>query len=260
MKKIFTLFAAGTLILAGCSSDDDNSVTPIPDDKDKPASPILSLNLNSSEISYNAEGYWSKYDINENLHLDGFRLNHYLTVWNTVEGFILSKNQDVTFHDPMYTHPYTVVGGGGVNGLGSPYIVATWATNEDPQNPSLTINRNNFEEFSPKTIIVNNTTYAYYTMKDGNDFCHAFRAGDWFKLTIHGIDSEGEEKCIDFMLADCTSTNHPEAEIVSSWTTVDLTPLGKVKKIYFTLSSSDSGQWGMNTPGYFAIGGFTYTL
>jgi hypothetical protein len=68
-------------------------------------------------------------------------------------------------------------------------------------------------------------------------------------LTITGKDEAGAETdSVDFMLADGT-------EIVDSWTWVDLSSLGEVKSIVFSLSSSDTGPFGMNTPSYFAIDG-----
>lgn len=260
MKKIITILTATALIFGGCSSDDDEPTPVVPDKEETPGETLYTLNLESPDITYDSEGYWSKYLLNENLHLDGFRFTHYLTDFGTVEGYIVSKNQDVTHYEDMYTHPYTVVGGGGMNGIGSPYLVASYSIDSSFAKESLVINRNNFENFCPKYIALNNTTYGYYTMRYGNAFCRAFAAGDWFKLTIHGVTSTGEERSVDFMLADCTSPNHPESEIVSSWTMVDLSSLGKVQSIYFTMSSSDSGQWGMNTPGYFAIGAFGYTM
>lgn len=258
MKKFLYLSLIAFMALGACSKNDDPEPAPVPTPDPEPTEKITTVNFDSPEIEYDKDGYWKKYLVNENLHLYGFRFNHYITEYGTVEGFVVSKNEDTGIYEPMYTHPYTVVGGGGVNGVGSPYIVATWSTMENPQSPSLLINRNNFETFKPKQIVVNNTTYAYYTMRDGNDFCRKFTAGDWFKLTIHGKTTSGEEKSVDFLLADCTSVNHPEAEIVTQWTAVDLSSLGEVSSIYFTLSSSDSGEWGMNTPGYFAIGSFTW--
>ncbi len=258
MKKIFYTFAFLALALVSCDKDDDDLLPdPTPDN---PFTEITTMYFNSPELKFNADGYWADYRRNENLHLYGFRFNHYLTVYDTVEGFIVSKNQDTREFDPMYEHPYTVMGGGGVNGVGTPYLVATYATNENPSNPSLRITNNNFMPFAPQSITVNNTTYVYYTLRDGNAFSKKFEAGDWFKLTIHGVQPNGEEKTVDFMLANCTSSNHPEAEIVTKWTKVDLTPLGKVQSLYFTLSSSDNSEWGMNTPGYFAMGSFSYIM
>ena len=41
--------------------------------------------------------------------------------------------------------------------------------------------------------------------------------------------------------------------IVDDWTWVDLTGLGPIVGLEFTMSSSDVGEFGMNTPSYFAM-------
>ncbi|MBT3193431.1 MAG: DUF4465 domain-containing protein, partial [Verrucomicrobia bacterium] len=54
-----------------------------------------------------------------------------------------------------------------------------------------------------------------------------------------------------------------EDYIVGEWTWVDLTSFGPaVKSLHFSLSSSDNGAWGMNTPAYYAIDDlqFIYTF
>ena len=51
---------------------------------------------------------------------------------------------------------------------------------------------------------------------------------------------------VDFDLAN-------GANVVDSWELVDLSTLGTVYGLSFGLSSSDNGDWGMNTPAYFAM-------
>ncbi|MBO4549163.1 MAG: DUF4465 domain-containing protein, partial [Bacteroidaceae bacterium] len=46
------------------------------------------------------------------------------------------------------------------------------------------------------------------------------------------------------------------AYIINDWRYVDLSGLGAVAKLGFELSSSDTGEWGMNTPGYFCFDDF----
>jgi hypothetical protein len=43
---------------------------------------------------------------------------------------------------------------------------------------------------------------------------------------------------------------------IDKWTYVDLTEFGKVDAIFFTLTSSDNGDYGMNTPAYFCMDNF----
>lgn len=100
---------------------------------------------------------------------------------------------------------------------------------------------------------VTNAASAYKSMLNGDDYAKKFEAGDWFKVTFIGKDATGAETgCVDFYLADFRQ----EAYIVNDWQWVDLSSLGKVARIDFDMSSSDSGQWGMNTPAYFCLDNF----
>jgi len=107
-----------------------------------------------------------------------------------------------------------------------------------------------------------NTTYAYLSMLNGDFFATQFgdtsnTAGgeDWFLLTIYGInDTLGHTPdSINFYLADFRFADSTQDYIIDQWTWVDLSSLGTVYGIEFTLSSSDVGQYGMNTPAYFAM-------
>ncbi|HDM77155.1 MAG TPA: DUF4465 domain-containing protein, partial [Deltaproteobacteria bacterium] len=104
-----------------------------------------------------------------------------------------------------------------------------------------------------------NTTYAYLSMRDGDAFAKKFGGDsgsdpDWFKLTITGIGESGSKTGeVDFYLADYRFDDNSKDYIVDKWTWVDLSSLGEVVALQFALSSSDSGEWGMNTPAYFAM-------
>ncbi len=107
----------------------------------------------------------------------------------------------------------------------------------------------------PISIDITNTTYAYWAMREGDDFASQFADGDWFELTITGRDSDGEEVGeVVFALADFRD----DAELlVDYWTTVDLTGLAGARSLDFSLASSDTGDFGMNTPAYFAADNLT---
>jgi hypothetical protein len=101
-------------------------------------------------------------------------------------------------------------------------------------------------------VYVTNSTYAALSMLNGDGVCKKFSTGDWFKLTITGIDNTGTVKGTkEFYLADFRTPN--SGGVVTEWTKVDLTTLGAVQKLQFTLSSTDNGGWGMNTPAYFCL-------
>lgn len=77
---------------------------------------------------------------------------------------------------------------------------------------------------------------------------------DWFLLTITGKDASGADtNTVEFYLADYRFEDNSEDYIVDSWEYVDLSSLGVVKSLEFSLSSSDVGDFGINTPTYFAM-------
>ena len=103
---------------------------------------------------------------------------------------------------------------------------------------------------------ITNTAWAYISMSEGKD-AKKFEQGDWFKVTATGYDSDDNETgTVEFYLADFRSSNEAEHYIVNDWRYFDLSSLGKVKKVKFELSSTDNGDWGMNTPAYFAFDDF----
>lgn len=110
-----------------------------------------------------------------------------------------------------------------------------------------------------------NTAYAYFDMLSGSQFSKKFGGAsgddpDWFKLTITGLDAAGAPTgSVDFYLADYRFADNNLDYIVSDWQWVDLSSLGAVRSLAFTLSSSDTGSWGMNTPAYFAMDHLSYS-
>lgn len=102
-----------------------------------------------------------------------------------------------------------------------------------------------------KGFYVTNSTYAYLSMKNGDDFAKKFGEGDWFKLHVQGRDASGNNtQSVEVYLADFRSGKN---DILNTWQWVDLSGLGAVKSLHFDLSSTDNGDWGMNTPSYFCM-------
>ncbi len=108
-------------------------------------------------------------------------------------------------------------------------------------------------------IYVTNTTYTAVTMRDGGMFARKFGGTtgddeDWFLLTITGRDEADQiTGAVEFFLADFRFEDNAEDYIIDDWAEVDLSSLGTVKSIEFTFDSSDTGQFGINTPTYFAL-------
>ena len=96
-------------------------------------------------------------------------------------------------------------------------------------------------------FFINNTAYAVNSMTKGDDFAKKFGKDDWFRLTIsaslNGVAVNTQ------VVVDLAA----EGTYINEWTYVDLSEFGVIDALQFSLSSSDNGDYGMNTPAYFAI-------
>lgn len=110
-----------------------------------------------------------------------------------------------------------------------------------------------------KGLYVTNTTFAHDVMRDGNDFATTFGGAtgdspDFFKLTIKKYENGGLiTDSVEFYLADYRFEDNSKDYIVDTWEWVDLSSLQQADSLLFTLSSSDVGMNGINTPLFFAI-------
>lgn len=117
---------------------------------------------------------------------------------------------------------------------------------------------------SPISMRVANTTYAALSMLLGDSFAKKFGGPngtdpDFFRLIVTGYSSFDVQTRtgaplstgpVTFYLADYTGTTD---SLLSTWATVDLTGLAGARFLGFALESSDVGQFGTNTPTYFAL-------
>lgn len=85
---------------------------------------------------------------------------------------------------------------------------------------------------------------------------HPFTDGDWMKISIYGYDANMSEiGTVEFYLADYRDG---KTDIVKDWQYVSFEAFtGDVKFLNFEITSSDNGEWGMNTPSFVAVGGFS---
>ena len=108
-------------------------------------------------------------------------------------------------------------------------------------------------------LYITNSTYAYFSMRDGDAFAKRFGGEtgdepDFFRLTLRGyFQGTLTTDSVDFYLADFRFEDRAEDYIIDSWTYVDLSGLGPVDSLRCTLTSSDVGVFGMNTPAYFCV-------
>ena len=118
---------------------------------------------------------------------------------------------------------------------------------------------------------VTNSTYAYNSMRDGDTFAKKFgdttgtNSGlpqgsypDFFKLTVKSYQGgQLSNDSVEFYLADFRFTNDSLDYIVNTWEWVDCSIFQVFDSLKFSLSSSDNGAFGMNTPAFFCMDNLT---
>jgi hypothetical protein len=175
--------------------------------------------------------------------------NNYDSAWQSWDGFSYSNINDV--NTVGFDGQFNAITGIG-QGETSNYAICCVGFSS---LPVITLSGEN----AVYGLYVTNNNYAYYSMLNGDTYSKKFggKSGndkDWFKLTITGKDAKGNPTgTVDFYLADYRFDDNNLDYIVDTWEYIDLTKLGKVKTLEFNLSSSDTGIFGMNTPGYFAM-------
>lgn len=107
--------------------------------------------------------------------------------------------------------------------------------------------------FTPQSIALTNAAYAFTSMLKGDSYAKKFTEEDWFQLYIIGVKGGNPT---DTIIVDLAS----DGNIIFTWKQIDLSKLGEVDAIQFSMASSDAGQWGMNTPAYVCFDNFTSTV
>ncbi len=106
------------------------------------------------------------------------------------------------------------------------------------------------------SVYVANSTYTALAIINGNSFARAFADGDYLRLIITGLRNGQPTDTIIHYLADYRDGL---SYVQKDWAYIDLTPLGVVDSLSFNLQSTDTGDFGMNTPGYFAMDVLRFT-
>lgn len=164
--------------------------------------------------------------------------NNYSVDYYSWSGFAYTNSTSKEFKD--YTTDYNSVTGGGYDGS------ATFAVAYS--DGTITVSETGA---TVKGCYITNNTYAYNSMTNGDSFAKKFAAGDYFKVIFTADNGNKAE----FYLANMETDD--ASNIVSEWKWFDLSSLGSVKTISFSFESSDTGDYGINTPLYFCMDNLT---
>ncbi len=206
------------------------------------------------DVELSSQGYWIPEEADDYTQMlsHGWMFNSFYSEYYW--GGFTASNQSDTTQDGMDAQ-YTAVTGAGHN-TSSNYAVAytmgmpTTVTAADGLAHTVT------------GCYVTNNLWAYKSMRDGDSYSAPFGGSDgttpdYFVLHAIGKDMDNNTiDTLDFYLADYRFDNPEEDYIVDTWEWFDLSSLGEVASISFTLESSANNSWGMVTPAYFCMDDF----
>lgn len=162
----------------------------------------------------------------------------YATSWGGFSATTVTNETATT--STGYTEAYRSISGGAYEGNNYAVVYV------DSYNPD-TIS---FEAQTVKGFFITNTPYTVGAITT-NDFLPASRFNQTDYLTLNCIGLKNNV-AVDTIEVDLASNG----EYVVAWTYVDLSELGEIDALTFTMEGSDVGNYGLNTPSYFAMDNF----
>lgn len=163
------------------------------------------------------------------------------------EGFTLSKvSQDTA-------NVFGCVANGGLAGIGTPYVIgyySSWITESLGYSSNIILFD---QEYYPEHVYICQNSNTMEAITNGVFNAQSFTDSDTLSLIISGINNNLEEaKSITYYLAVDGNKNN-------DWVKVPLHTLGKTAGLSFRMTTTDIGQYGANTPLYFALDGLRVT-
>ena len=199
-------------------------------------------------IPLDSSGYYNGSDLKGGFWNGHFYFrSNYDSTWNSWSGFSVTNHGDTLKDD--YTNEFSSITGSAINGT------SNFAVCFAPGKIILE-KKSKLEGF-----YITNTTYTYRTILNGSQFSKKFGGvsgndSDWFRLKIYGYVGGMIQDSTEFYLADYRNLKGKKNYVINRWSWVDLSLLEAMDSLEFKLESSDTGQFGMNTPAYFAMDDF----
>lgn len=157
------------------------------------------------------------------------------------EGFTISRVDTDTMN------VFSCVAKGGVQGEGTPFAIGYYS---DYVSSTLGYASNMIlfnEVYYPEYVYICQNSNTLEAISNGLTPANKFTEKDSLVLTISGIDDEWHDtQQVVYFLALGREFNQ-------GWVKVDLSSIGATKGLSFRIRSTDVGQWGTNTPTYFAL-------
>ena len=247
MKKISLLMLLFTAFVFTACNDDDKKEIIVVNYNDK-LSTTESTFATTDGVLDNTNPYGGMYVYQFNDSKNAIQANHFYNDWGFGGGFTYSNTTDKT--TPGYMNLSAITAGGK---SGSVYLIS-----KTDEFTKATITNLKENDFVFKGAWVTNSTYAYLAVTAGEDGYMnetKFNDGDWFLLTATGHAASGTViGKAEIYLADYRSG---KTEALNTWKWFDWSGISNAAYITFEMTSSDNGEWGMNTPAYFCMDDIT---
>jgi len=159
------------------------------------------------------------------------------------DGFTVSKNTADTLNQ------FACVAKGGLKGTGTPFAIGYYSdyTTASLNMPNTMVTFSG--EFYPAEVYICQNAWTLQAITKGSGMARAFTDKDTLALTISGLDGTyATTRSVTYYLA-------VDGKYNTGWTRVDLSSIGKCFALGFTMTSTDKGEYGANTPTYFAMDG-----
>lgn len=220
--------------------------------------------LNGNPINYSqtyGEGYYDLTDVWDQTYNDAdscrhilvndgvFRLSHLPSEMSyggsSWEGFTLSTvSQDTAC-------VFGCVANGGLAGVRTPYVIgyySEWVSTLQGYSSNI-IDFNG--EYYPEYVYICQNSNTHKAIKQGEFNARPFTEQDTLALIIQTLDSTKNPTAttIYYLAIDGTCNE--------GWVKVPLTALDQTSCLSFSMTTTDIGDWGANTPLYFALDGLT---
>ena len=143
------------------------------------------------------------------------------------------------------------VANGGLNGVATPYIIgyySEWVSSSQGYSSNII----EFDQlYYPEYVYICQNSNTHKAIKQGEFNARPFTEQDTLALIIQTLDSTKNPTAttIYYLAIDGTCNE--------GWVKVPLTALGQTSCLSFSMTTTDIGDWGANTPLYFALDGLT---
>lgn len=253
-KTLFAMFAiAMAVTFTACNENGKNLV-------------VLDLTQPTTTLEFDETGLWKgTYDLNIHAIVSQIYSFQHDAGVSSYEGYDYSYYTGYTVSKDASgdaAHPEAVAAKGNMSGKDNPYMVCYWG---DYVYEGVTYRSSDVKfdgTYSPKHVYICNTASVVKSLKEGDNYARAFKAGDYFTLTFKALDAQGKEikgQEVTYYLADFRDG---KTFINENWEKVDLTALGECNGITFSMETTDKVTYDgttyyANTPTYFALDGLT---